>query len=150
MPDSKGKTTKTLKDEDIKSIAEVVRAFLRKELEASMQQVANRLDAVQSELTLLTVRIVMAEGELTTQKKDTKKMSVVISNMQEKLQSYQRRFADLEDCSRRCNIWVHGMPENAEQDAPVQFPERMIPEWFPPLKHLKPEIERVQRINSWG
>lgn len=42
------------------------------------------------------------------------------------------------------------MPENAEQDAPVQFLERMIPVWFPALKHLKPEIERAHRINSRG
>ena len=87
MPDSKGKTAKTLKDKDIKSITEVVRALLREELEASMQQVANRLDAVQAELTSLTIRIVTAEGELTTLKKDTKKVSVVISNTQGKLQS---------------------------------------------------------------
>ena len=115
-----------------------------------MQQVANRLDAVQAELTSLTTRIVAAEGELTNLKKDTKKVSVVICNTQEKLQSYEREFADLEDRSRRRNIRVYGMPENAEQGVPVQFLERMIPEWFPTLKHLKPEIERAHRINSRG
>lgn len=82
MPESKGKAAKTLKDEDIKSISEVVRALLREELEASMQQVANRLDAMQTELTSLTTRIVSTEGELTTMKKDTKKVSTVISNTQ--------------------------------------------------------------------
>lgn len=58
--------TKTLKDEDIKSIAEVVRALLCEELEASMQQVTNKLDAVQTEVASLTTRIISAEGELAT------------------------------------------------------------------------------------
>ena len=113
-----------------------------------MQQVAKSLDAVQTELTSLTTRIVMAEGELPTLKKDTKKVSVGISNTQEKLQSYQRKFANLEDHSKRCNIRGYSMPESAEQDAPVQFLERMILLWFPTVKHLKSEIECVHRINS--
>lgn len=109
---------------------------------------AKNLDAVQTELTSLTTRIVMAEGELPTLKKDTKKVSVGISNTQEKLQSYQRKFANLEDRSRRCNIRGYGMPESAERDSPVQFPEKKVPVWFPTVKHLKPEIERAHRINS--
>ena len=47
---------------------------------------ANRLDAVQAKLTSLTMWIVMTEGELTALKKDTEKVSAVISNTQEKLQ----------------------------------------------------------------
>lgn len=150
MPDSKGKTAKTLKDEDIKSIAEVVRALLREELEASMQQVANKLDAMQTELACLTTRIVSAEGELDTLKNDTKKHFTNFSSMQSKLLGFEQKIADLEDRNRRCNIRVYGLPENAEKDAPVQFLERMIPAWFPALKHLKPEIERAHRIYSGG
>lgn len=36
MPEAKGKSTNTLKDEDIKSIAEVVRTLLREDLDASL------------------------------------------------------------------------------------------------------------------
>lgn len=150
MPDSKGKTAKTLKDDDIKSIADVVRALLREELEASMQQVANKLDAMQTELASLNTRIISAEGDLTSLKKDAKRVSAVLSDTEDKLQGFERKIADLEDRGRRYNIRVYGLPEDAEKDAPVQYLERMIPVWFPALKHQKPEIERAHRINSGG
>lgn len=70
MPDSKGKVTKTHKDEDIKSIAEVVRVLLREELDASMQQVTSQFNAVQSELALLSTRIISAEDEIVSLKKE--------------------------------------------------------------------------------
>ncbi len=141
MPDLKGKMTKTLSDEDIKSIAEVVKAVLHEELEASLQQVANKLDAVQTELTSLSTRIVSAKGELSALKSDTKNPAILSTN-QDKLRPFDQKIADLEDRNGSCNIRVYGLSENAEKDAPVQFLERMIPIWFPALKHLKPEIER--------
>ncbi|KAK1880797.1 Coiled-coil domain containing protein 88B [Dissostichus eleginoides] len=75
MPEPKGKSTKTLKDEDIKSIAEVVRTLLHEELDASLDRVANKIDAMQSELATLTTRITSAEGELDALKNSTKKDS---------------------------------------------------------------------------
>ncbi|KAI4826762.1 hypothetical protein KUCAC02_030195 [Chaenocephalus aceratus] len=69
MPEAKGKSTKTLKDEDIKSIAEVVRTLLREEIDASFDRVANKIDAMHSELATVTTRITSAEGELDALKK---------------------------------------------------------------------------------
>ncbi|KAK1906791.1 LINE-1 type transposase domain containing protein 1 [Dissostichus eleginoides] len=150
MPEGKGKSTKTLKYEDIKSIAEVVRTLLREELDASLDRVANKIDAMQSELATVTTRITSAEGELDALKNSTKKDSTVLSTVQEKMLGFEQKIADLEDRNRRCNIRVYGLREDAEGDAPVQFLERMIPTWFPALKQLKPEIERAHRIFRGG
>lgn len=147
MPDTRAnKATGTLKDEDIKSISEVVRVLLREELDASLQQVASKLDAMQTELASLTTRIISAEGEMATVESDTKKNSAAISTVQEKQRSFEQKMADLEDRSRRCNIRVYGLPENIEKDEPVQYLQRMLPVWFPTLKHPQPEIERAHRI----
>lgn len=151
MPETRGnKAAGTLQDEDIKSIADVVRALLHEELDASMQQVTDKLDAMKTELASVTTRVISVEGDLATVKMDTKKTSTALSNVQEKLQSFEQKIVDLEDRNRRCNIRVYGLPENTEKDAPVQFLERMIPVWFPALKHPQPEIERAHRIFRGG
>ncbi|KAF3835646.1 hypothetical protein F7725_028204 [Dissostichus mawsoni] len=149
MPEAKGKSTKTLKDEDIKSIAEVVRTLLREELDASLDRVANKIDAMHSELATVTTRITSAEGELDALKNSTKKDSTVLSTVQEKMLGFEQKIADLEDRNRRCNIRVYGLPRT-RRVTPRQFLERMIPTWFPALKQLKPEIERAHRIFRGG
>lgn len=50
MPDMKGKTAKLI-------------ALLCEELDASLQQVANKLDAMQTELASVTTRIISVEGQ---------------------------------------------------------------------------------------
>ncbi|KAI4820837.1 hypothetical protein KUCAC02_028804 [Chaenocephalus aceratus] len=69
MTEAKGTSTKPLKDEDNKSIAEVVRTLLREELDASLDRVANKIDAIHSELATVTTRITSAEGQLDALKK---------------------------------------------------------------------------------
>lgn len=74
-----------------------------------MQQVANKLDAVQTELASLTTRIILAEGELATLKSDPKKDSAVLTlTTHDKLLSFKQKITDLEDRNRRCNIRVYG------------------------------------------
>ncbi|KAI4799947.1 hypothetical protein KUCAC02_016485 [Chaenocephalus aceratus] len=150
MTEAKGKSTKTLKDEDMKSIAEVVRTLLREELDASLDRVANKSVAMHSELVTVTTRITSAEGELDALKNSSKKDYTVLSTVQEKMLGFEQKIADLEDRNSRCNIRVYGLREDAEGDAPVQFLERMIPTWSPALKQLKPEIERAHRIFRGG
>lgn len=142
------KSAGTLKEEDIQSIADVVRALLREELAASVQQLTSRLDTMQSELASVTSRVITTEGEIATMKRDTSENSSSISKMQERLLGYEQKMADLEDRNRRCNIRVYGLPENIEKDPPIQYFERMIPIWFPSIK--QPEIERAQRIFRGG
>lgn len=59
----------------IKSITDVVQTLLWEELDASLQQLANELDAMQIELAAVTSRIILAEGELATLKNNVKKDS---------------------------------------------------------------------------
>lgn len=95
MPDTKGKATKTLKEEDFKSIAERVRTLLQEELEASMQLIASKLEAVQSELALLSTRMGSVEGELSAMKGDTKNVSATLSETQDRLLKLERKIAFL-------------------------------------------------------
>ncbi len=75
-------------------------------------------------------------GEQREQKK-------VIGEHTRRLDALEQQVTDLQDCSRRSNLRLLGLPEGAEKDDPIGFLKSSLPIWIPSLAGKDIEIERA-------
>ncbi|MGH0174667.1 UNVERIFIED_CONTAM: hypothetical protein FKN15_068818 [Acipenser sinensis] len=112
------------------------------EIKSRLQEHLNMITTLKTELTAhvatvqqLVSKVDFVRGELREQKK-------TVNNCPTRLESRERKVADLEDRSRRNSIRLVGLPEGIEGEDAVGFLQHMLPKWFPALSQWKFEIER--------
>ncbi|KAL1252651.1 hypothetical protein QQF64_017344 [Cirrhinus molitorella] len=57
----------------------------------------------------------------------------VINELTGHLDALEQQVIDLQDCSRRNNLRLLGLPEGTEKDDPIGFLKRSLPRWLPSL-----------------
>uniref|UniRef100_A0A672I783 L1 transposable element RRM domain-containing protein n=1 Tax=Salarias fasciatus TaxID=181472 RepID=A0A672I783_SALFA len=150
-----GLTVKTRGMSDMEAIAEAVLEKQRGYLEArfgKLQQVAEdteaKLGVIQADLLSLNESVGCVNVELDKIRANVESNRGKLANQETVLEMMQRKLADLEDRSRRCNVHVIGLPAGSEGNNAVQFLTKSLPKWFPTLSNMEGEIMRAHRVYS--
>ncbi len=96
--------------------------ILKAELAAMRTEFASHLTTIQN----ICSKVDFLVGEQREQKK-------VIGEHTRRLDALEQQVTDLQDCSRRSNLRLLGLPEGAEKDDPIGFLKRSLPIWIPSL-----------------
>ena len=139
----------------MEAIAEAVIEKQRGYLETrfdKLQQMAEgteaKLGAIQADLLSLNESVGSVNVELDKIRSDVDSNRGKLASQESALEMMQRKLADMEDRSRRCNIRVIGLPEGTEGSNAVQFLTKSLPKWFPTLSNMEGEIMRAHRVYS--
>lgn len=169
MPTNQKKSTskqpETTRSTDNMALAELVKVAVA---EAIKEAIPTLVEDLVSHLTNKTQALVDAQvaafrGEMVAMQADISKcMNYIekdesrvvevdrrlslVKKLAEKYAQLEDKIADMEDRSRRDNLRVHGVPENAETLNVLAFLSDVIPRWFPNLGSV--EIMRAHRVGA--
>lgn len=139
----------------MEAIAEAVLEKQRGYLETrfdKLQRVAEdteaKLGAIQADLLSLNESVGCVNVELDKIRSDVESNRGKLASQETALEMMQRKLADMEDRSRRCNVRVIGLPAGSEGNNAVQFLTKSLPKWFPTLSNMEGEIMRAHRVYS--
>lgn len=154
-----GKTSVASRSADNEELAELVKLAVS---EAIKEAIPGLVEDVVAQLTSKTQALVDAQaavfrGEMVVMKADISKCVDYIEESENRSAEWDSRLAvcrarledkiaDMEDRSRRDNIRVHGVPENAETSHALAYLSDAIPQWFPALGQV--EIMRAHRVGA--
>ncbi len=69
-----------------------------------------------------------------------------VTDLRNQLERLTEKMTDMEDKSRRNNIWLVGLPEGMEGSDAAGFLRINLSKWIPSLKGRNIEIDRAQRV----
>ncbi|ROJ25287.1 hypothetical protein DPX16_20100 [Anabarilius grahami] len=90
--------------------------ILRTELTVMLNEFASHMSVVQS----LCSKLDLLTGEMREQKK-------VVADHDRRVAVLEQQVVDLQDCNRRSNLHLVGLPEGSEKDDPMGFLKRSLP-----------------------
>lgn len=105
-----------------------------------------RFDSLQSELSSLKEETRALRADHSGLLKRTEKLERIAASRAVSATVVDLKLADLEDRSRRNNICLHGLPEEAEGTNAIQYLVKQFGQWSPSLGDPPPEIMRAHRI----
>lgn len=143
------KVAKAAAGADIEAILEQQREYLEtrfNQLQEMGKDTEEKLSTIQTELVTLRESIGTVNKDIGKIRAKVKENTTVLSSHGSMLEELQRKLAEMEDRSRRCNLRIVGLVEGAEGANAVQFLAQSLPKWYPSLKDCPLEIMRAHRI----
>ena len=140
------------------AVAEAIKEAIPTLVEDVVSQLTNKTQAlVDAQVAVFRGEMVAMQAEISKcvdyMEKDENRVAEVdsrlsssVSKLAEKHAQLEDKIADMEDRSRRDNVRVQGVPENAETLNVLAFLTDAIPRWFPNLGSV--EIMRAHRLGA--
>lgn len=113
---------------------------------SKFEELSSKLNTISASLESNTKRITESESRISATEDSMSAMATRLSSLETKVQILTEKNTDLEGRSRRDNILIYNLKENAEGRQPVKFFET----WLPTLLRLETKrgiikIDRVHR-----
>lgn len=127
----------------VEDVVAQLTAKMQAVLDAQLTVFRLELNSMQTDISKCTDSVEKVEGRMTEVEGRLSRLSDKLSTQHARLED---KIADMEDRSRRDNIRVHGVPENAESVHALAYLVKAFPQWFPELGPV--EIMRAHRIGA--
>lgn len=102
--------------------------LILQEIRGFRQENKAQLDVIKEEITKVNIRLDEAEGRIEKTEERIQNMEEIMTEMLKLHMKLEDKLTDLESRSRRENVRIYGVPEEAEKDSPtmVSFVEKLL------------------------
>ncbi|KAI4801018.1 hypothetical protein KUCAC02_006181 [Chaenocephalus aceratus] len=122
---------------------------LKEDFASKFNTVIHSIQSIEGELKQYSGRLTEAEEWLGAVEDDTSALNKTTKHLRQQVESLEAKMEDLENRSRRSNVRLIGLPENAEGKDACTFLEKWIPEILGAGSFAAPlAIERAHRVPS--
>ncbi len=117
-----------------------------RELRADIQATNNSVKELRAELEAIATAAKQTRDRVDSVQAAAREDRRTVTDLRNRLEPLTEKMTDMEDRSRRNNVWLVGLPEGAEGSNAAGFLRVNLSKWIPSLRDRNIEIDRAHHV----